>query len=1085
MHILNLSRTALISCLLGLMGYSEQTQSIAPATSRGYAFTAQGFDPPKGLQPVLGERAMASRDNGYDLRSRRIMSQVILLVKENYVDPSRVRPYDMLWQALKSIERTVPEILVKALPGSTKRATIAVGSVQQEFDLSASALWEVSYRMRDIFEFIQNNIGPHQDLKEIEYAAVNGLLSTLDPHSVLLKPEGSDDMKMATRGEFGGLGISISIRDGVLTVMSPMDETPAARAGIKPLDRIVQIGDESTINMGVDEAVQRLRGKPGTKVTISIMRAGFSEPRKFTLTRAIIKLESVTSELLSNGIGYIKIKSFQGNTFEDVVNHLKKLKQRTAEQGLKGLVLDLRNNPGGLLDQAILISDLFIESGPLVITVGEGDRRREEKSAKSEGTERDLPLAVLIGAGSASASEIVAGAIKNHNRGVLIGEQSFGKGSVQVLYDFKDQSSLKMTIAQYLTPGDISIQSVGVTPDVVLHPGLIEDKNIHLFSQVDFLREKDLDQHLNRQNERKGLTDAPPTRSLNYLYEKTKREQALSEGQEPLAEDEVMELKKFKEDFEIQFAKEMLARTGAPDRKQMLQSAAAFFTEQEALLNDKIVKAFEKLGVNWQSAAAPTAAKSVTAAPAGAMTLSFYLGQSKEKSPKSAPEKSAAAPRPTPAPSLEKPITAANGGETVILHATLRNQDTRPLYRAYAVSQSDNPVFDKREFVFGYLAPGETRSFDVAVKIPKDSLSRVDEVKLTLKEDGGAGNPAAKAPTAQSQSTVRAMLGVTELARPHFAFQWQFVDVKKGNGDGKLNAGEEIELRIGVKNVGRGAAQDVQVNLKNLSQEALYLSEGRAKIGAMAPGETRFVSLAFSLKQGVSAPVESKLFITDNALGEQIVEKFSWNVAMPAKSTPPAAAKPSAVKILSNQTALRAAASESSEILGWAEAGLLFKVDAAQPDYYRIVSDKGARLFFVARSAVEQVSGKIPATQKEVMPLFSHASPDITVVDNISGIHTAAESVTIHGNITSPARLKDFFVFVNDQKVFYQTIKPEKETQLSGQYVDQFEATLPLKAGSNTVTVVARKDQETVGSHSFVLFREGEAGLTPKLGKHQ
>ena len=412
----------------------------------------------------------------YSLSSLRILNRVVLLVKEHYVEPERIKARDMLMSALEAVEKKVPEVLVDNPKGD--RIRIQVGKEERYFLLEdMRSLWELSFRLREVFRFLETRVSADVDKRDIEYAAVNGMLSKLDPHSILMEPRVSQEMKLSTRGEFGGLGIVISIRDGYLTVISPIDGTPASRAGIKAQDRIVKIGEDSTINMALDEAVDRLRGKPGTKVIITILRKGEKTPRPVTITRAIIKVDSVTHKLLPDKTGYIKIKAFQGKTANDVQNALDTM-VKEAKGKFKGVILDLRNNPGGLLDQAVAVSNVFLDGGIVVATQGARAHDRKEEYARRGKDKLKYPVVVLVNGGSASASEIVAGALKNQNRALVIGEQTFGKGSVQMLYDFPDTSALKLTIAHYLTPGDISIQSVGITPDLALEPMNVEKKEV-------------------------------------------------------------------------------------------------------------------------------------------------------------------------------------------------------------------------------------------------------------------------------------------------------------------------------------------------------------------------------------------------------------------------------------------------------------------------------------------------------------------------------------------------------------------------------------------------------------------------------
>ena len=399
---------------------------------------------PARLDPDDGKPAKAA----HDLSALRVFTKVILYVKDNYVDPKRVKPKEMMVSALEYVEKTVPDVMVD---GSAETGVIKlnVNGKLKQFDIShVDSLWKMSFTLKDVFDFVAKNMRPVEDTREIEYAAVNGMLQTLDPHSVLLRPELYREMKLTTKGEFGGLGFVIQMKEGNLTVVKVLPKTPAFRAGIKTDDQIKKIGDESTVNMDLNEAVSKLRGAVDSKVTITIDRKTGEEHKSqpMTLTRALINIESVQSKLLGQNVGYVRLKNFQGNTTRHLQQALIELDSGAREKGspggIRGLVLDLRGNPGGLLDQAIQVSDLFVSSGTIVATVGFSDKLREEKKAHADEGDDVFPIAVLVNAGSASASEIVAGALKNLNRAVIIGRQSFGKGSVQVLYDFPDDSAL-------------------------------------------------------------------------------------------------------------------------------------------------------------------------------------------------------------------------------------------------------------------------------------------------------------------------------------------------------------------------------------------------------------------------------------------------------------------------------------------------------------------------------------------------------------------------------------------------------------------------------------------------------------------
>ncbi|MGH9896887.1 MAG: S41 family peptidase, partial [bacterium] len=314
--------------------------------------------------------------------------------------------------------------------------------------------------------------------------------------STLLPPKLFSEFKTQTEGEFGGIGIVIGIKEGELTVIAPLPNTPATRAGLRSKDKIVQIGEEASINMNLTEAVEKLRGKIGTQVAVTITREGAESPLHFVLTRANIKIESVQSKLITDplgDVGVLRIKSFQEETARELSRHLRAMKEKS--KNFRGIVLDLRNNPGGLLKQAIDIADRFLDEGTIVLTVGANDEIIETDEARSIDGSESSPIVVLVNDGSASASEIVAGAIKNNNRGIVIGTQTFGKGSVQSVYSLRDGSALKLTVAQYLTPGKHSIQSVGITPDINLWPMSAEKDRVDLVESGGF-GEKDLEKHL-------------------------------------------------------------------------------------------------------------------------------------------------------------------------------------------------------------------------------------------------------------------------------------------------------------------------------------------------------------------------------------------------------------------------------------------------------------------------------------------------------------------------------------------------------------------------------------------------------------
>ncbi len=341
----------------------------------------------------------------------------------------------------------------------------------------------------DVLSIVRKSYVEETDTTELIYGAIRGMLETLDPHSSFLTPEMYQDMKDDTHGEFGGLGIEITKKDGLLVVVSPIEDTPAFNAGIKAGDQILKIDDQTTKDMEIMEAVRLLRGPKGEAVTITVWRQSYTQPKEFKIVRDIIQIFSVKSKLLQTGYGYVRLSQFQARTGGDLKEQLAQLKQSNSTE-LKGLVLDLRNNPGGLLDQAVAVSDLFLSEGLIVYTEGREAGSQIQFRAQREGTEPDYPVVVLINGGSASAAEIVAGALQDQGRAVLLGEQTFGKGSVQSVIPMGDQSGLRLTTARYYTPAGISIQARGITPDIVV-PQLNREEQLDNRQ----LREKDLENH--------------------------------------------------------------------------------------------------------------------------------------------------------------------------------------------------------------------------------------------------------------------------------------------------------------------------------------------------------------------------------------------------------------------------------------------------------------------------------------------------------------------------------------------------------------------------------------------------------------
>lgn len=376
----------------------------------------------------------------------------------------------------------------------------------------------------DVLGLLQREYVEETKSKDLVYGAIKGMLETLDPHSAFLSPNMYKEMQEETKGRFEGLGIEITIREGVLTVVSPIEDTPAFRAGIQTGDQILKIDGEATKNLTLLEAVKKMRGPKGSKVILTIMREGFPSPRDYTLIRDVIPIRSVRYEVLEKQYGYIRLSQFQEKTDSEFQKAIKALEEET-KGDLKGLILDLRNNPGGLLDQAVKVSDFFIDSGVIVSIEG----RREEHKMKfnahpQEDNLKRYPLVVLVNGGSASGAEIVAGAIQDHGRGIILGTQTFGKGSVQTIFSLKDGSGLRLTTARYYTPSGRSIQAKGIVPDIIVKPAApVEEKA----TPPKHPTEKDLERHLIDVKEKEREKEKPKVEAKEKKPADTQLERAI------------------------------------------------------------------------------------------------------------------------------------------------------------------------------------------------------------------------------------------------------------------------------------------------------------------------------------------------------------------------------------------------------------------------------------------------------------------------------------------------------------------------------------------------------------------------------
>lgn len=1003
-----------------------------------------------GLSPANAANGTATGQppEPYDLTKLKVVNEVLKTIRDRYVDPKRVKPKEMLLSALNYVQRDVAQVIVLH-EENAPTVKVRVDTQEKEFRVdNVQGPWDVSARLREVFAFVQDGLkGTEVDLREVEYAACNGMLHTLDPHSVLLSPEAYKEMNLSTSGQFGGLGIVISIRDQQLTVINPMPGTPAGKAGIKKHDRIVKINSESTLNMGLNEAVNHLRGQPGTKVTVWVHRDGpdgWQGSKPFELQREVIRVASVEHRLLDNNVGYVRLKQFQANSASDLEKALDDMR-RNGE--LKGLVLDLRGNPGGLLDQAAKIADKFIAEGPIVATVGNPNEGREEKMAHVDGTEPNYPIALLVNGSSASASEIVAGALKNHDRAVVIGETTFGKGSVQLVFtDLPDKAALKLTIAQYLTePGDVSIQGTGVTPDIQLDPMTVDGQEMDLTVDTGGLKERDLSRSLSNTRIREGVK---PLEVVRYSLPIKERLDLRDRGGDP--DDN------FAMDFPIKFARDFVAKSSPGKRVDQVQRAKQLISDVRKVELDKVIEELKQIGVDWSDAPADVA-QAGSPAPAN-KDVEVKL-------------------------ETDKPGNEVLAGDAMTMRLTLTNKGTTTLYRLYGVTKSDNPMFDNKELVIGKLEAGKSKTVTAPVgwcetkghklgstapppkelartcSVPKDALMRADGLKVHFEEARG-----------RAPADAELRVGIKSLDRPTFAYSYQIADNRKGNGDGRVQKGEAFTMWVTIKNVGKGRSFETQANLRNLSGDGLLLHEGRFDVSNMAPGDTKRVAFTFDVEpQLTDNEAKVELSISDRDLRETVVEKVKMPIA-PAIAIGPGGGD---MKAKGGGADLVQAPDPSARVFGKLAAGTAVSVLGTAGAYVK-VSLGGSRFAFAKVADLEQ--GGAPSATVAFDDTMAHAPPAIELPQPQLAIRDG--HTMVKGVASDDQRLLDAYIFVGSRKVWYRSNRNGADPKKLA-----FEADLPLRPGVNVVTVIARETPDTTSRRTFIVRRDGANGellTTPK-----
>lgn len=1021
-----------------------------------------------GLTAVGDTQAQAQRSDprrhtrlvpAHDATELRILDWALWNVSKYYVEPERIDPKAMTLAALEALEQNIAEVLVEPVADG-KRVRVRVGTAEREFPLGdIEALWAVGPHVREVFRFVNRNTElSEDDQQQAEYAVVAGVLGTLDPHTNLLRPDDFEDMKASTKGSFGGLGIEVGMRDGVITVIRVIEDNPAAKVDMRPGDRIVQIDAESTVTMTLNEAVGRLRGPAGTAVIVHVMRDGLHKPKPLEITRATIQLDSVIGDVLvdkdENGVehkvGLVQIpRNFSQTTGKELRAKLDEFERESVE----GVILDLRDNPGGLLNAAVEVADAFLSSGTIVSTVGVSSPR-EENRADDRYDFQDLPLVVLVDQGSASASEIVAGALRNQGRAVLVGRRSFGKGSVQVLHERKvgdKELALKLTIAQYLTPGDVSIQSVGVSPDLETIPVWVGEDHVAYFGRerFDLLREESLTAHLESVTAKAQKIAYGPLFFLDRGSVAPNAAEAAKKGDDkrieeaieakgkrtPLRDDDKTtdadkRTEMLLEDPEVRIARDLVLWAPSSHREEILAKMGDFMGTQREQEGERIQGSLATRGIDWSVGTKPGS---------GAAKLGVSIKSDKKDN-------------------------VIKGGEQGTVTVTVTNEGDAPAWQVRAITDSDYRYFDERELLFGKLAPGESKSYSIKLSVGEHEISRSDRIDVHLFEQFGAK----LSKGAQTWIDVSA----EGLARPQFAYGYQILDrdpksaTVEGNGDGALQVGERVKLRVNVTNTGDGPALDTWVNLRNLSGEAIFLHTGREHLKRLDPGETRTVDLDVELKsRPEKGSAELQLRVSDGKVGESVAERLVF----PAYEEALAVADESGTVVSASEVDLYASPVGPNRVVARADPGARFKVSGAAGDWYRLDVGDGA-FAFARKSTLTSGSGR--PTPASVHPVLEVSPPQMTLQGAMT--QTTEDTLHISGKVTDQEAVRDVYItvfnpsrnlFGDQEKVFYQASADPAAGHLD------FAADVPLSPGNNLVEVHARQNDEVVAIKRMWVLR--------------
>ncbi|MCY1061342.1 MXAN_5808 family serine peptidase [Nannocystis sp. SCPEA4] len=966
------------------------------------------------------------------------------VVQQEYFDKERFDPREQFAEALRHLGLNTPEFFA-AVAGDT--ATVTVADFRREFSLAGlSDLASVADRLEEVLAFVQDSLRLDAEAThKVEYAAINGMLAPLDPHTILLTPEEHTDLGVKTRGQFGGIGAEIREDERRIRIVKVLANSPAAAAGLKDGDLLLQIDKQSTINLRSSDAQVMLRGPVDTKVTIKVQRG--QETLTLTITRKIIRVDSVTSALLPGKIAYLEISTFQENTGEQVRKAIAELTPKG--EALRGLVLDLRDNSGGLLTQAVEVVDALVAEGELVI-VRSAMGREAEDAAPEVNLPADAAVVALINEDSASAAEIVSGGVKALGRGVVIGRPSFGKGTVQLLKPqnfYGRELALKMTIAEYRVAGDTKIQTVGVRPDLALYPVELSDivAVANYFDTERFERRRESTQvaHLpSAKHEAAFAGKAAAGSEPRLRYFAGRQGTPLprpAEGPAALG------------DPEVQIARDVAdALAGLSDSKQRAARLASLTGEIAAREDQAIAAGIAATKIDW------TGALEASSDPTLALRARVVD---------------------------DKKIAA---GQPFTLRVEVTNNGAEAAERVHVITDCLRDELDGIELLLGRIEPGATVTRDVRLYVMAWHTDLVD----TLRVDVHAGEPG---PAPDATATVQ--FDIAGLPRPRFAYDYWIVDdpelaatapqrpksppipgeppfTVKGNGDGVLQPGEQVLLALEIRNDSGADSSDARALIHNLSGAQVLLEEGFLQLGKIAAKGT--VRGAFGLSVSEQAdpakPVELEVIVADVVVRESVRHKFDVPLGPPASGF---VAAPARVVAGEEPVRLYNAADSHSRPLAELSGGTALDILGSAGGWSAVAAGPGRRAWLPSDLVkTGGPAGKGAAKWPDRPALL--VQPPVIEVDAVAPVNTT-DVVEIRGTARHEGRVRDVVVAVKppgtaqvERKLDYRA-NPAHQGDAARRL--EFSAQVPLAPGSNRILITARDGDDIEATREVWVFR--------------